>query len=625
MNGRPRISRTLLFLLLFGICPLLLHAKKDEEGKVSAVEDILEFIENGSERELVAERLERFLVHPLDLNAATAEELADLPFLDDFAIRNLLLHRSRHSGFRSVYELKEVQGMPVSLLPLLEPFITVGPSPYRSAYSRPARQALLLGSSFVPVQDAPAPALLLRYEGEKGEWAWHLAMEKDKGEAWLPLRRGGFDFLTGSLSWSADSAQLVVGDYRVTTGQGLLLGQSLSYFSSIEYGGTASAGLFRLRPHRSFRETGYLRGLAGRMAFGGFSLLAFAGYEPVDARTEGSRIRTLYATGLHREEDELLYRHTARRETAGGYLSFDPGTALHLGLTALGFRYRRSSDGAALLPPAAYGQEKITALAALDFRYAARRWQIFGESTLRPREAIALQGGAAYKDERLGTITLQGRYYGPKNYTPYGRPDGYSSTGRDEKGLRIIWNGEVAPWTTGVLYFDRFSSLGDSAEASQVVTGKITYLNGSTLLAAYARYIRRAGTPMRWSLTLRGRHQIGKRLTLQAEPRISKTPDEPLSYALSGRLRYSDGSIVADLSLQYFDLGGNTVVRGYSPYMPMMYGSSMLRGKGWFVAGGARYAVSESLKLNFRASRLYYPKGERPSTTLIDLSLSLTL
>ena len=624
---RCRLSFPLfLILVLLQVLPLSLRA--EDGGGAGAVEEVLALIEEEAERELVAERLERLLIKPLDLNTATAEELSELPFLDDFAFRNILLYRSRHAGFRTIYELKNVQGVPFDRLPLLGSFLTAGPSPYAStSVPEPARHDILLGSSVPIGSGQPSPSLLLRYEGRDKAWQWHLSAEKDKGEPWLPIPKGGFDFLTASLFYKGEKWEAVLGDYRLTTGQGLLLGQSLSYFSSIEYSGTASALSKGLRPHRSFREMGFLRGLSVKGSFlGGFSLTAFAGYEPVDARLEGASLRTLYATGLHREPNERLFRHTARREAAGGYLAYDRGGSLHLGVTAMAFRYKRTSDGVTLLPAERYGRAETTVLASADFRYMAKRWMVFAESLLTGRkEALAVQGGASYKSELYGNITLQARYYGRENYTPYGRPDGYSSTGRNERGIRLIWTGEVARWTTGTLYYDRFRSLDPGSMASNVLTARVSYLLDGDLFTAYARYIARQGSPERWTLTLRGQKKAGSRFTLYAEPRLSGTKGEPVSFALSARTRYAKEPFVGDLSLQYFDLKGRTVMRGYSSYMPLMYGSQMLRNGGWFFSGGLRYAVTEALRLNLRASHLYYTKGTLPGSTLAEVSLTLKI
>lgn len=618
--GSVHKSRLLIVSLVLAVS-LPLAAQEPASG---AVEAILGLIVGEEEREVVAERLERLLRNPVDINAATAEELGDLPFLDDFAIRNLLLYRSQHSGFRNIYELKLVQGMPTGLLPLLEPFITAGTSPYMVAYPVRTKQELLLGTGFAFGTNAPKPALSVRYEGAKKEWGWHFAAEKDKGEAWLPFREGLFDYLTGSVSWTKDGFGAVLGDFRLTTGQGLVLGQTLSYFSSLQYSGAVSGGEARLSSHRSFRETGFLRGIAGRGKWGGFSLVAFLGYEPVDARVEEGRIRTLYPGGLHRDAGERRYRHTARRETIGGYFAYDRGETLHLGLTAMAYRYRKVTDGSRLLPQVRVSDREMPLLTSADFRYSGRHLMVFLESVIPSRrEAYAAQGGAALWSDRLGTLTLQGRWYGTGNYAPFGRPDGYSSTGRDERGIRLMWRGEVAMWTTATLFYDRFRKTTAGERASHLLSAKVSYLRDRTLVMADARFFSKVGAPERWSLTVQGERQIREWLIVRAGSRLLGTEGERAGFALSGRARCLYDPLTIDLSAQYFDLSKGSVIPGYAPYMPMMYGTRMLRNSGWFFACGVRYAVTETARLNFRVSHLYYTRGTLPGGTFPDLSLTV--
>lgn len=618
--GSVHKSRLLIVSLVLAVS-LPLVAQEPAGGAVDA---ILGLIEGEEEREVVAERLERLLRNPVDINRATAEELGELPFLDDFAIRNLLLYRSQHSGFRNIYELKLVQGMPTGLLPLLEPFITAGTSPYALAYPARTKQELLLGTGFDFGKETPKPALLLRYEGAKKAWGWHFAAEKDKGEAWLPFREGLFDYLTGSVSWTKGGFGAVLGDFRLTTGQGLVLGQTLSYFSSLQYSEAVSGGEARLSPHRSFRETGFLRGVVGRGKWGGFSLVAFLGYEPVDARVEEGRIRTLYPGGLHRDAGERRYRHTVRRETIGGYFAYDRGETLHLGLTAVAYRYRKAADGSRLLPQVRVSEREVPLLTSADFRYSGRHLMVFLESVIPSRrEAYAVQGGAALWSDRLGTLTLQGRWYGTANYAPLGRPDGYSSTGRDERGVRLMWRGEVAMWTTATLFYDRFRKTTSDTRASQLFSAKVSYLRDRTLVMANARLVSRAGAPKRWSLTVQGERPLQERLVVRAESRLSGTEGERAGFALLGRVRCLYDPLTIDLSAQYFDLSKGTVIPGYTPYMPMMYGTRMLRNSGWFFACGVRYAVTETARLNFRVSHLRYTRGNLHGGTFPDLSLTV--
>lgn len=49
--------------------------------------------------------------HPLNLNKAKREELADLQLLSDIQINNLLKHREKNGNLISIYELQSIDGL----------------------------------------------------------------------------------------------------------------------------------------------------------------------------------------------------------------------------------------------------------------------------------------------------------------------------------------------------------------------------------------------------------------------------------------------------------------------------------------------------------------------------------
>ena len=62
---------------------------------------------------------------PLDLNAAPAEELAELPGIGPELARRIVAYRDEHGGFESVEEIMEVSGIGEGKFAALEGRITV--------------------------------------------------------------------------------------------------------------------------------------------------------------------------------------------------------------------------------------------------------------------------------------------------------------------------------------------------------------------------------------------------------------------------------------------------------------------------------------------------------------------
>ncbi|MEL6277112.1 MAG: helix-hairpin-helix domain-containing protein [Bacteroidota bacterium] len=52
--------------------------------------------------------LDAYRKRPLDLNKATADELAELPFFNDIQVSQLLEYRQRMNGFLNQYELQVI-------------------------------------------------------------------------------------------------------------------------------------------------------------------------------------------------------------------------------------------------------------------------------------------------------------------------------------------------------------------------------------------------------------------------------------------------------------------------------------------------------------------------------------
>ncbi len=154
-------------------------------------EAILALIEDEEARQRAAEELERLELHPLDLNTATADELARVPLLDPFFIRNFLLYRSQSGRLESVYDLKEVQGAELRLLSLLYPYLTVGETDDRPP--RPRREYAVAS-----LYREGSASLLIRSVGDNGKHLdWALVGETDRGEPFRPAREDGWTTSAG--------------------------------------------------------------------------------------------------------------------------------------------------------------------------------------------------------------------------------------------------------------------------------------------------------------------------------------------------------------------------------------------------------------------------------------------
>lgn len=618
----------IIFFLLVSVS-FTTDAQSLSDEYQQSIRALQELVEGETEQIQMGELLESLARQPIDINRATREELSQIPFFDDFFVRNLLLYRSRNDGLSSIYDLKHVQGAPMSVLPLLEPFLTIS----RKATSKEYRRRSLFVGSEMQLSEGKGkspsapPSLLLRNESI-GKIGYYIGLENDRGEPFRPITQGITDHIGlsvyGTRKLGTNNVSFVFGDFRVNTGQGLLLGQSFSYFSALS-AGTGAPTLYTksLKPHRSFRERGFLRGASVDLhTSGGLEIMLFGGYEPIDARIEGDRIKTLYFGTLHRTAAERKYRHSAQLQTIGGYIGYDVQN-LHAGLSSISYRYR--SGHQTLWPHKLYPQSKSIQQYAFDASYMSDKWQYFVEYVPGQRGRTALQGGGRYFDDHFGSLTLQGRYFDEKHITPYGAGDTKTSTHRNEQGIRLMWHGELAMWTTATLLVDHFKSISGSSSKSTILQGRVMYNDFRTTLQGYIRLYHKQTGDDRLSIRTTMHRKISEQIGLRVGAQLSSVSKSPLSYSLFSRIQYSGhDDLSAEIGTQYFN-AAHGAFRANLPYMPYNYYNPSVRGKGLQVSGALKYSITPKVQMRACIVHSFYDPKATPAVTPNPSLLYLTL
>lgn len=604
-------------ILLFSIASLTLFAQSSID-----LSFLLEDIESDEEREIIVEQLQQLLQNPLDINQATEEELLQIPYFDSFFVRNLLLYRSRNSYIKSIYDLKSVQGAPLSKLPLLEPFIFTSEKPIREISKK---QEIYVGSEILIPQHPSyhrGIGVGIKYEGAKGNLQrWGILLGRDRDEKWLPLREGIADHCTFSYIFNSPKGfQITFGDYKVSTGLGLLMGQDRSYFSRAEISPTGlRINPKVIRPHLSFREYDYLRGVAIGTQINQLHFQAFYGIEHIDARVYKNRISTIYKGGMHRTKEELALRNQALLQNLGANLYFQNNHLL-LGITGISQNYSNSSYQQ-LIPP----QNTPRFQSSLYFQWSNNHFRFFGESLLTNKEKIASTAGISYYHELLGTISMIGRYLGTKHYSIYSYPDAHYSTGRNEKGIKVVWNGELGYHWSGSLYTDIFRKIipehGISTNPGVIVSAKAFYGNNDHSFQGRVRWIKLPDKEPRSTIRFTYNKPINHHSIIRLGSNLNLQKGKKLDWALFTRFIWSNSTnFKAELSAQYFHLS-HSIIRADQPYMPHRYYAPMLRGSGWRTIAALQYSMNKHLKLNARASMTFY--REQPNTpipSLLDIS-----
>ncbi|PZX19241.1 helix-hairpin-helix protein [Breznakibacter xylanolyticus] len=291
-----------------------------------------------------SETLLQYLTTPMNLNTASKTDLEGFYFLSDKQIENLLFHIHENGAMLSLYELQAVEGMDERTIQLLKSFVTVLPPTDQAVQTK--------GETYLRCQsvlEQPKGYSTGAYQGTPQKWLGKtkishgqlqtgLAFEKDAGEPAFNKGIAITDHVAGFIRYEGKTIlrQAIVGCYRLSMGQGIAMGTSMSTaFTSdpltIRRRGQALTG------YASGDEINYLQGMAAQLnPCHHLILIPFVSHKTIDGNPGevSNTITGLSKTGYHRTQTELdrrkntnewlggmsiQYRHEQWRFETGGY------------------------------------------------------------------------------------------------------------------------------------------------------------------------------------------------------------------------------------------------------------------------------------------------------------------
>ncbi|HPQ59537.1 MAG TPA: helix-hairpin-helix domain-containing protein, partial [Flavobacteriales bacterium] len=303
------MRKALLPMLLVAACAA--HAQVDEAIPRDLIEQRIEIAAErlGDNADVDLTNLFEVLVDryrdPLDLNRASAEELAELNLLNDVQIGALLAHVDRTGRMLSLYELQTINGFDPATIALIRPFVTVREDAGRSSaslkeilkngdhelwvrsiYGLEKRRGFAwenggLGRDYYdpdgdPLPDYDDPAVLdslrrnnrlylgpsyklyTRYRFRyRQNISFGITAEKDEGEEFFTgTQPDGFDFYSAHLFLRnmGRVKAVAVGDFQAQFGQGLTYWSGLAFASKSSFTMNIKRNATGLSPYTSVNE-----------------------------------------------------------------------------------------------------------------------------------------------------------------------------------------------------------------------------------------------------------------------------------------------------------------------------------------------------------------------------------
>lgn len=474
--------------------------------------------------------------HPLNLNKARREELADLLLLTDIQINNLLKHREKNGYLISIYELQSIDGFDLATIKKITPFVFVSDN-FNSAFFSTKEmfkdgkhefvtrfQRILEPQAGYTISDSVRNVkpnsyylgdpnrIFARYSFQyNNNVSFVLAGEKDAGEQFgiggnkidsIPLNDGsgknraeykqtkGFDFYSGHIAVRNIKfiKTLVVGDYQATFGQGLTLWQGFAFGKSASPMNVKRYGM-GIKPYRSFDENRFFRGVAGTFRLKDFEVTGLASYKKMDANvinadtsTNGEidvvGVSSLEMSGLHNTNSLMQDKGVIEQSVFGGNAAYNKRN-LHVGATA--YYMRLSAE--LVKAPSLYNQYdfqgKNNFVGGLDYNYIFKNANLFGEFSVSANGGKAFcQGVIVALDPKL-TFSAHYRHFEKNFQNLYGNAISENTLPQNEKSLYLGMEAKLFKSLTFSVYLDqyKFDYLKSTASAPSIGRDIFTQLN----------------------------------------------------------------------------------------------------------------------------------------------------
>lgn len=402
--------------------------------------------------------------HPLNLNEASEQDLAELQLLSPVQIAQFLRYRSLFGVLLSVYELQAIPGWDLHTIRKILPLITVqqrsaAPERWWQRFRNGDHQLQLrfapAAASTDPSTDTtsaaaypPSPYVLWRYRYHyKNRLQWGISGEKDAGEPFFTGKQKlGFDFYSFHffVQQAGNVKALALGDFTVNLGQGLIHWQRLAFKKSASVLQIKKQSPV-LRPYQSAGEFNFHRGAGITLQKGKWELTLFGSRRLFTARLKTDSVKGTFVTswntsGYHRSITENATKENMRTITAGGNLRYQHRKG-HLGVNAVHYSFSLPF-GAADQP---YDHFAITGLQwmnySIDGSLGIHNCYVFGELAVDQRKNIAALGGLLLSLDPKAALSLVYRRISPAYQTLFASAFTEQTMPGNEQGIYggIAW------------------------------------------------------------------------------------------------------------------------------------------------------------------------------------------
>ena len=410
----------------------------------------------------------------LKINFADKGTLLSSGFFTFSEVNEILNYRKQFGYFTSVEELQVINGLDIDRLTLLKDKlnfeIPLTFKNYLNFHNIKGQVLLRIGTPIVNTSNANEELFLGRQNktamGARLTINDHVSVnysgEKDAGEKFqFNEQVRGFDFNSFRLTIKdlRKVKKLVVGDYQIQLGQGLVVwqGMSLGITSDIV---TIRKQAMGIKDYNSMSESGFFRGYALEYKLRNSTLVNWISYLGEDATLyydsiNGSFIHSIKNDGYHRNQTELSSKNTIHPIVSGISYSFY-WKQLKLDYNAIGIM-----NEIGIHPDIKY-YNHFAATGNTFFNhslsYAATKNNVnyFGELAFNLNNSPAVLNGIIASIDRNISISILQRYYDKKYQAIYANGFSQNTSTNNEQGLCLSLNYVINKKINFTTYYDLY-------------------------------------------------------------------------------------------------------------------------------------------------------------------------
>ncbi|WP_109830705.1 helix-hairpin-helix domain-containing protein [Reichenbachiella versicolor] len=481
------------FLIIFLLTPFISIGQiRPEIDLQKFIENLFQFPEEDIVYDDLYESLYQIYINPINLNNTNYSELTSLYMLTPIQINNLISFIEKNHPLLSIYELQTVDGFSEQDIRNILPFIEVrSPGDYQTKGNLMKRISIEENKYFIFRSETVFEQqqgfektdstgflgyrnkLYGRFRASHSkDFSFGFTFENDPGEqiAWnAHQRQYGMDYYSAHLLLEEKERfkKILIGDYQMQFGQGLVVGSGFNPGKGAETITTIQRSNSGIRPYTSVLESGFFRGTAFTYQLHpNWSISPFYTRLRQDASLKMAKgignhskyISSIQNTGFHRTLNEIKNKKQIIEQTYGLNITYQntKNRNFEAGLTFLKNRYSLNL----IKTPNNYNQHEFQGNQNYNIgvftNYNFQNFLFFGEW------AISRSSGSAYLIGLLSSLTnnlsfsLSARKYDPNYHSFYGNSFGEGSRTINEQGF--YWGIKYRPskklWFSA--YYDKF-------------------------------------------------------------------------------------------------------------------------------------------------------------------------